>query len=343
MPPISAGLSGRRWQWPRRFELTCLCCVSLAPVSCARSTMSARTSGEGTKIAFDRHASNAYSGTTDIYVVNADGSGLQRLTKAQPGSPTFSYLGSGASRPAWSPDGKKIAFLVDRIDHSSIYLINADGRGLRQLTKMPAADVPPSPPAWSPDGKKIAFSGPSDVVSDNIYVMNADGCNPRQLTRDPGPGGADNPSWSPDGTKIVFNSDKSGTGNIYVMNADGSGRRRLTREPHSSLGLGAVEPAWSPDGRKIAFAAESGRLIAIFVVNADGSAVRRLTGTASLLAASPAWSPDGTKIAFEGAPIGKKTTAGKVNPSIYVMNADGSGVRLLIRSGAHPAWRPSSG
>ena len=79
--------------------------------------------------------------------------------------------------PAWSPDGRKIAFGGD----GEIYVMNADGRGLRRLTRNPASD---GSPAWSPDGRRIAFGSERDGNLE-VYVMNTDGSGQRNLTRSP--------------------------------------------------------------------------------------------------------------------------------------------------------------
>jgi hypothetical protein len=106
-----------------------------------------------------------------LYVTNADGSGEQRLARNS----------LNAFNPAWSPDGKKIAFQNERDVSFDLYLMNADGTGQRSLTRNSAND---GVPAWSPDGQKIAFfrwiasPGPGD-----IYVMNADGSGQRRLAR----------------------------------------------------------------------------------------------------------------------------------------------------------------
>ncbi len=136
--------------------------------------------------------------------MNADGSGVRRLTHGASGS------------PAWSPDGRRIAF---RGDKSDIYVVDVDGSGQRRLAQS-AGD-----PVWSPDGRRIAFER-RFARGAEIHVMNADGSGQRRLTRSAGLG----VDWSPDGRKIAFVSDRDGgRGQIFVMNADGSGQRRLTQ------------------------------------------------------------------------------------------------------------------
>ena len=147
--------------------------------------------------------------------------------------------------PAWSPDGRKLAFVSRRDGNSEIYVINADGSGQENLTQHPARD---SHPSWSRDGRKLAFVSRRDGNSE-IYVMNADGSGLRNVTR--APSNDLDPAWSPDGRAIAFVKmiqkkcaeptrqhsvqlrDVYET-NLYVVNGDGSGLRRLTTQWASS-------------------------------------------------------------------------------------------------------------
>jgi Tol biopolymer transport system component len=257
------------------------------------------------KIAFEHPETKS----SDIYVINADGTGLMS-------GPTREYEGdyeTNKGRPTWSPDGKSIAFVIE----GDIYVANADGTRLTRLTNSKAIEDTPD---WSPDGKKIAFTI-GDLYDDQaICVMNSDGSNRTKLEGTPALDDAD-PTWSPDGEKIAFTS----KGDIYKMDADGSDVIRLTNTKGTE---GA--PAWSPDGEKIAFSGESFGHFDIYVMNSDGTDRTRLTDTESgeFVSAtdegSPTWSPDGKKIAF---------TKG----SIYVMNADGTGETSLNDSDATAA------
>jgi Tol biopolymer transport system component len=210
----------------------------------------------------------AFFSASKIYVMNADGSEHQALTKQ--------IVGRNRSL-AWSPDGRKLAFLRGRGCNDftfSLYVVRSDGSGLRDLTsKLGALNCgggsPASDPAWSPDGRKLAFVRLNAGFGEPIYVVKADGSGLRRLTRSSALDA--NPTWSPDGRKLVFVSDRDGNSEVYVMNANGKGQRNLTRNPAHD-----ADPAWSPDGQKIAFASNRDGKYGIYVMNADGSGQRRL-------------------------------------------------------------------
>ncbi|WP_420616708.1 Ig-like domain-containing protein [Candidatus Palauibacter sp.] len=272
----------------------------------SREAVGPRWSPDGAKIAFWSFDASEPE-RSEIHVMNADGSGLTRLTNR----------GGG---PAWSPDGARIAFTSD----AGIYVMNADGSGEARLTDHGVV------PQWSPDGAKIMFTSDRDGHS-NIYVMNADGSGETRLTTT----SSDfQPAWSPDGAKIAFRSGRSGANEIHVMNADGSGVTQLT-----SRGAGADNPQWSPDGAKIAFISSLGGRRSVFVMNANGSRLTRLTDPSNV-DVNAQWSPDGARIAFasERPPV----RFGVAYSGIYVMNADGSAETWLTGDGSdrHGNWSP---
>ena len=155
-------------------------------------------------------------GQEDIYLMNADGS-VQLLTAS---------LGQD-DWPAWSPDGRKIAFesahgsSPDSINFD-VFVMNVDGTGVTPLTADTAFD---GQPAWSPDGTKIAFVSTRDGGYAHIFTMNATGDGVQQLTT--GQWFDAQPAWSPDGTKIAFSSNRDFNDEIYVKIGRASCRERV--------------------------------------------------------------------------------------------------------------------
>lgn len=213
----------------------------------------------------------------------------------------------------------QIAFSTNRDGNSEIYVMNADGSGLVNLTHHPASDLEP---AVSPDGTRILF-----VRDGEIHVMKANGSDPINLTKNSASG--NRPRWSPDGTKIAFTSGGTGGFNIFVMNADGSDPVNLT----NAHGTAA---SWSPDGERIAFTTNRTGDFEIFVMNADGSNQVNLTEDPGRSDFAPAWSPDGARIAFSSDEI---MDDGSLGPGeIFVMDIDGSDRVNLTNDQGHDAW-----
>jgi len=218
-------------------------------------------SPDGTRIAF----ASRRAGTFDIYMMNADGSGTQRITSTK----------ENDGHPTWSPDGRRIAFARNELD---IYVMNADGSGAHAISGVSAEE---SEPAWSPDGNWIAYvrRAPGTAVQE-VWLIHPDGTGGRAVTS----GGAQafTPAWSPDSTRIVFTSNKdSEVFELYTIGSDGEGLRSVAPTVGDNF-----EPAWSPDGSKIAYSEDG----AIFSVELGGGEVKKLTDNENN-DSSPAWNP----------------------------------------------------
>lgn len=134
--------------------------------------------------------------------------------------------------PTWSPDGSMIAFASSRQGKRQLFVMNADGSKIRQVTNLEDMG---GRSTWSADGKKLAFyAGPAG--DHNIYTINIDGTGLTQLTYS-----GDNlgPSWSPDGNWIAFTSFRDGNNEIYIMRPDGTNPTRLTNNSTSEW-----QPRW---------------------------------------------------------------------------------------------------
>ena len=325
-------------------------------------------------------------GTPEIYVMDADGTDLVRLT-------TDAWVQiapvTEVTSLAWSPDGTKIAFIANRIGARQIFVMNADGTSLVRLTDHLVGN---GAPAWSPDGRQIAFTS-RRFGNDEIFVINADGTELVNRTYHPADDAS--PVWSPDGRRIAFTSNRSGNNEIYVMNTEieewlysRKDGKEVSEEGYNKLpsmlkgqviALGAdliqltdhpaddISPSWSPDGNRIAFTSNRAGDNEIYIIDPearerryfrkDGAEVSAedynkllpflkgevITGAADPLNVtnhpaddgSPVWSPDGTQIAF--------TSTRDDNGEIFVMNADGTNPINITNHPAgdgSPAWYP---
>jgi Tol biopolymer transport system component len=269
--------------------LIALTAACLAVLLTSERSAEAAFAGKNGRIAFTLFPEEyPESGDSEIYKMLPDGSGLKQVT----------FNSTNDVRPAWSPDGTKIAF--SRFE--KIFVKDTTNGQVLRLSDI--AGISGFDSAWSPDGTRLAFDSYRDGDTE-IYTMNSsDGSGVETLTdnqnHDVGP------TWSPDGTKIAFNRDYD----IWVMNADGTNQKNLT----NTTGASEYEPNWSPDGTKIVFEKWGGELAAtdLFVINADGSGLVNLTKTPTLSEDFPVWAPNGRELAFTE------------QNDIWVMNADGT-------------------
>lgn len=238
----------------------------------------------------------AFSASGRVYVIRPDGTHKRLL------------IDSVAGAPAWSWDGRQIAYIAES---GLVAVARADGTGRRELSIGPAFC---DQPAWSPSGREIACTARWIEESRTgrewysaVYVGNVRSGRDRQLAA-----GRSAPAWSPDGTRIAFDG-------IAVLDL---ATRRIR-----NLGPGST-PDWSPAGTKIAYSTDH----TIAVMNADGSDRRTIVRSQKLVAA-PSWAPDGSRIVYTSIASGGRFT-------LFIVGADGSGRRVLSRDGADGDWGP---
>jgi Tol biopolymer transport system component len=259
-----------------------------------------------------------------------------------------------------APVDHGIVFSSARDGDFEIYVMDADGTDVRQLTKNESEGVKEADdgsPAWSPDGERIAFTSTRDhegdgLDSEELYLMAADGSGQTRLTES---GGFGRPSWSLDGEMLLVgrraveqptSEEEALRFELALMRPDGSETSTLFA-PDALLVFGAE---WSPDGTKLAFSGckivERRLDCGIWIAGADGSDAQQLTDGEGWSRA-PAWSPDGARIAFtsdrdmNGDCFFHDCTGW--NGEIYVMNADGSDQKRLTNDpgdDSSPTWSP---
>ncbi len=249
-------------------------------------------------------AFSEYSGGADyqpskwaIELIRLDGSQRRRLT-------------DNALYVTWSPDGGRLAFGAEQEGNWDVYIRNLDGSGPQRLTRHESED---GQPAWSPLGDRIAFTSERDGNRE-IYSVAADGSELERLTNDPAEDY--NPSWSPDGKTLVFYREKGdGRDQIVAIAADGSGEWSVTRDERHN-----IFPSFLPDGRIGFVSSLQGGTEELVVSEPDGSGRQRIGDVSCFFAR---WSPDGGSIAFISG-------AGWPRSAIYLMRADGTGIRKIV-------------
>jgi TolB protein len=248
--------------------------------------------------------------------------------------------------PAVSADGRLIAFAGDRDGDansgSHIYVMDADGSDIRELTSGSGYD---SDPSFSPDGRRIAFDRSSGSGRSQIFVVEADGSGLHALTD--GSTSDSEPAYTPNGRRIVYVSNgdsdaRTDHSDIFAMGPDGANQRVLIDGIRNES-----EPDVSPTGRQIAFVSNRDHGPNVFVARSNGTRVREVTHSrrdcfSSACYLAPAWSPDGRHLAF--------LRVGRYSSELVVSRLDGSQSKEFDEGGTEeegygshvgaPAWSP---
>jgi len=259
------------------------------------------------------------SGMPQIWLMDAEGTILRRITDVQ----------DGACQPDWSPDGERLVFVSpcpgkqDVYRGSSLFIINIDGSGLIPLDTTPGGDFEP---AWSPDGTQILFTTLRDgqghlylysLVENTVTPLSRPSAYDRQGT------------WSPDGRMIAFISTRNGASQVWTMKANGE-------DPHedSKLGFGAVFlPDWAPDGEVIVFS--QGQGLSALIAKRVGEVNEFPVSDKIRPVIDADYSPDGYWLVFESMP--------DTNLDLYRMTRTGTNLQRLTSEGGRefdPVWRP---
>lgn len=338
-----------------------------------RLTTDARRDGDpvwspdGREIAFLRRSAEG----SDFFAVPAQGGPERRLAEAS----SLRHEGWGRNLD-WSPDGKSFV-IVDKNSPSepfSLFLISTKHGSRQRLTSPPATCVGDVHPAFSPDGQAVAFMRSCSNAVYDIHLVPVRGGEPSRLTHDNVT--ITGLAWTPDGREIIFSSNREGGFRLWrvaapsgepqpllsgVQNAvSPSLSRRAARLVFSQesedtniwrLGLGPAQreqppvqliastqredaPRFSPDGRRIAFQSTRSGSFELWLCDSDGQRPVQLTRFGGPHVGCPRWSPDGRQLAFDSAHSGS-------HRDIYVINADGSGLRRLTTESSNdsrPSW-----
>lgn len=258
----------------------------------------------------------------EICISDYDGAGARQVTN-------YRSLTLG---PAWSHDGRQLAFTSYKDGNPNLYVLEIDiyrgtAKGTAKLvSRKKGVNITPS---WSPDDAKIALTLNLNNGNSEIYIHTLATAALERVTND---WATDvSPSWSPDGRMLTFVSDRTGGPQIYTVDLS-TGRFKRISFNESSYN---TSPAWSPRGDRIAYVGQVGGRYNIFISSTDGQYQQQITSGQGNNE-DPAWSPDGRFLAFSSSRTGQK--------EIYIMRADGNGAkRITFGKGAktEPAWSSS--
>jgi Tol biopolymer transport system component len=303
---------------PVRAGFVVLVCslVGLGTVSTASSTAAAFPGGNG-RIVFTQESVAGDHTQLDVFTVLPDGTQVQQLSATD---------GRNEMNPVWSSDGASLALARSRAPFGpgSLWVMNADGSGKRQLT----AGIDARDPSWNPTGTRLVYDSRNDLYTLRV----SDGLGRRRLTS--GPAWDFEPSWAPTGADVAFTRGLAtgDPGDIYLLHLRTGQVTRVTHSPAYDH-----QVAWAPGGARLVFERDYAHSASIFTVRPDGSGLRRLT-SGRHFDISPAWAPNGRWIVF-----GRDSASGL--DALWVMRRDGTGLRQML-SVEHaalgfPDWQPN--
>ncbi|MBI5885839.1 MAG: Tol-Pal system beta propeller repeat protein TolB [Deltaproteobacteria bacterium] len=251
-------------------------------------------------------------GNKEIFSADYDGGNVMQLTRNK-------HINLS---PQWSPDGRKVIYSSYKNGEPNLYMFDMRSGKDARVSSRPGINVGGR---FSPDGTRIALTLSAEK-SPELYILTLATGEYTRLTDNYGIDVS--PTWSPDGQRIAYTSDISGNPHIFVIDLTTGKSVRQTFE-----GKYNSSPAWSPDGAYIAYARADGGAFQIWAMDVVTGSARQLTFQGNNQ--SPSWSPDGRHIIFSNSNNDKG--------SLYVMHADGTGLRKVITgigNESSPAWSP---
>jgi TolB protein len=304
-----------------------------AAASAAGLLLSACTGSPGRHVVTPRAKPSTVtvlSPQASLYVVPAGGGAAHPLLR-----PDEAARLKSVSDPAWSPNGRWIAFAAGCVScRKRLYVVSGNGRRLREI---PTGRGSVSSPSWSPDGRAIVFSrqrGETQV----LYSVNLGTARLRLVNGEPkGEDNTDtNPAWAPDGRWIAFSREVHHERvGLYLVSAARGRPKRMTRPTQ----FAQTHPSWSPDGRRLVYMQAVPPQITwdLFVLNVRTGTVQRITNSPHN-EFDPSWSPDGRQLVFAS-----DAASSSGFRALYVMGANGQGQRRLTVTSADdsmPSWSP---